>query len=144
MKYLVIFLIMSFEIYSQCKNEFIDSAVTVKVVKIVDGDTFKILVQNDLISVRILDIDCFETKHNERLSKQAHKNNISIDSAFYLGNKAKLRATELLLNKEVTIIRDFKEKNIDSFNRLLRHVKIDMANYSDLLKNEGLNSNEDE
>lgn len=132
------------DLFGQCKNEFIDSSAVVKVIKVVDGDTFKFMIKNEVVTVRILNIDSYETKHNERLKRQALKNNIPIDSAFTLGIKAKLTADSLLMDQNVTIVRDYKEKNIDNYGRLLRFVFVDGINYSDYLTSIGLNSNEKE
>ena len=105
---------------TSCKNPLIDSTAIVHCIGIVDGDTWKFQLKNDIFSVRVIGLDTYETKHNERLSKQAQANGISIDSAYTLGLKAKHYADSLLTNQDILIIRDFKEKNFDSYNRLLR------------------------
>lgn len=145
----VVFLIISIaELRSQpmdCKNPLIDSIAVVKCIAIVDGDTWKFQLRNDIFSIRILGIDCFETKHTTRLHKQAEKNNISLDSALTLGLRAKHTADSLFLGKDVTIIRDSNEKNFDFYNRLLRHCFFgDMINYADYIKQQGLSANEKE
>ena len=125
-----------------CTNPLIDSVATVTCVAVIDGDTWKFQLQNDIFSVRILGIDCFETKHNERLRNQAEKKGITEDSAYSLGIIARNLAESLLLNKQVRIVRDFDEDNFDVYNRLLRKCYIDNLNYSEYIINAGLSAGE--
>lgn len=121
-----------------CSNPLLDSISIIKVIDVIDGDTFKVKIQNDIFSIRVLNIDCFETKNNDRLKEQSIKSNISIDSCLSLGIKARETAVKLLLNKDVTLIRNFKDNNFDVYNRLLRDVYIDTLNYADYLINNNL------
>ncbi|MFA5298967.1 MAG: hypothetical protein WC389_12235 [Lutibacter sp.] len=123
---------------SNCPNPLIDSVAIVRCIGIVDGDTWKFKLQNDIFSVRVLGLDTYETKRNERLTKQAQANGISIDSAYSLGLKANHYADSLLMNQDITIIRDFNEKNFDFYNRLLRRCLVNGSNYAEILINQGL------
>lgn len=119
-----------------CNNPLLDSVSNLVVIDVIDGDTFKVKIQNDIFSIRVLNIDCYETKNNSRLKEQSEKSNISIDSCLILGIKARETATNLMLNKVVTLKRDFNNDNFDVYNRLLRDVYIDTLNYADyLIKN---------
>lgn len=121
-----------------CSNPLLDSISKLQIIDVIDGDTFKVKIQNDIFSIRVLNIDCFETKNNDRLKEQSIKSNLSIDSCLTLGIKARDLAVELLLNKDVTLVRDFSNDNLDIYNRLLRHVYINNLNYAEQLINKNL------
>lgn len=127
-------------ITTNCENVLIDSVSSIVVIDVIDGDTFKIKLQNDIFSVRVLNLDCFETRRGDRLNSQAENNNISVDSAYTLGIKARETATNLLLNKEIKLVRDFDNDNFDTYNRLLRNVYIDTLNYANYIKSLKLNA----
>lgn len=126
----------------ECQNPLIDSNAVVTCISIIDGDTWKFQLKNDIFSVRVLGIDTYETKNNARLKEQADNNGITTDSALTLGLRAKFVADSLLTNKDVTISRDFQESNFDTYNRLLRHCRINGLNYAEFIKQQGLNANE--
>lgn len=115
-----------------------EEKLTTNVIEITDGDTFAIYYKDKKWKVRVLYVDCFETKKGDRLSKQAEKAGISIDSALALGEKAKNFATEVLLNKKVDLLRDFREPNLDVYGRLLRITVINGLRFDSLLKVKGL------
>ena len=75
----------------------------VKVIRIIDGDTFEI---ENGDKVRMIGIDAPELKDNEGLESKNH---------------LKL----LIENKYVSLIKDEKNKNKDFFGRLLRYVYLD-------------------
>tara|TARA_B100001063_G_C16715118_1_gene530251 strand:- start:415 stop:804 length:390 start_codon:yes stop_codon:yes gene_type:complete len=75
----------------------------VKVIRIIDGDTFEI---ENGDKVRMIGIDAPELKDNEGLESKNH---------------LKL----LIENKYVSLIEDKKNKNKDFFGRLLRYVYVD-------------------
>ena len=122
-------------------NPFVDYRCNIIVNRVIDGDTFTWLINNEEYSIRILGIDCFETKHNDRLIGQAAKAGISEDSAYTLGQIAKAFADSLLTGKLVTLTRDSAESNFDTYNRLLRHVFIGGKSYSDVIIAKGLSVN---
>jgi len=82
----------------------------VKVIRIIDGDTFEI---ENGDKVRMIGIDAPELKDNNGLESKNH---------------LKL----LIENKYVSLIKDEKNKNKDFFGRLLRYVYLD--NYDVNLK----------
>ena len=122
-------------------NPFIDYKCEIVVNRVIDGDTFTWLINNEEYSIRILGIDCFETKHNDRLIGQAAKAGISEDSAYSLGQIAKAFDDSLLTGRSITLTRDSAESNFDTYNRLLRHVFINGKSYSDLIISKGLSVN---
>lgn len=115
-----------------------EEKLTTNVVEITDGDTFAIYYKDKKWKVRVLYVDCFETRRGDRLSEQAKKAGISDDSALVLGKKAKDFATEMLLNKKVDLLRDFSEPNLDVYGRLLRITVINGMRFDSLLKVKGL------
>lgn len=139
----LLLLIFCIAFQNECINPLIDDKAIVQVYSIVDGDTFKIKVKNDIFSIRILGLDCYETKRNKRLKEQAIKNNITLDSALYLGLEAKRLCDSLLTGKTVTILRDRKENNFDVYNRLLRKCLIDNFDYTDFMNKRGLNATQE-
>ncbi|MCX7880515.1 MAG: thermonuclease family protein [Ignavibacteria bacterium] len=108
------------------------------VIEITDGDTYSIYYKNQKWKVRVLKVDAYETTKGTRLTEQARKAGISIDSALSLGLKAKTFAKITLLNKKAELRRDNSEPNIDSYGRLLRITIIDGMRYDSLLKANGL------
>lgn len=126
----------------KCVNPLIDSAAIVQCIAVIDGDTWKMKLSNDIFPVRVLNIDCFEIRNNAKLQEQAAKNGIDTFTALQLGLRAKETAEAMLLNSNVIIIRDYKEANFDIYNRLLRHCYIDGINYADYIKSKGLDVNE--
>ncbi len=122
-----------------CTNPLVDSSANVLVTSVTDGDTFGFLVKGEEFKVRVLDIDCFETRHGSRLDSQAVKAKISIDSALSLGFKAKALADSLLNGKEVLIVRDSVEPDLDVYGRVLRRVFMKgNVNYAEFLRARGL------
>lgn len=119
-------------------NPFVDYDSQVDVERILDGDTFTILIKGEEFSVRVLNLDCFETKHNSRLADQAAKAGISEDSAYVLGHLAKSFADSILTGQRVTIKRDSAEADFDVYGRLLRKVYIHGFLYDSLIKVRGL------
>lgn len=133
-KSIVIFLIILNISLGNAANPFTDDTVKVKIIKIYDGDTFGFKYKKELIKVRLLGADTFETSLNERLSKQAEKMNIQEKTALKRGIKAKKFAEERLLNQKVLLVRDRNEKNQDVFNRLLRYVIVEGERFDSLMQ----------
>ncbi len=96
----------------------------VRVTKIVDGDTVKVLINNKEEAVRLIGIDAPETmdprKTIECFGKEA-------------GDKAK----EILTGKTVTLESDPTQGDRDKYGRLLRYVFLDNLNFNELMVSEG-------
>ena len=58
----------------------------VKITKISDGDTVKVILDGEEIGVRFLDIDCFETSKNRRALKQSEYYHLPLGEVFKKGN----------------------------------------------------------
>jgi micrococcal nuclease len=99
-----------------------------KVIYIVDGDTLHIDIADgkyDHTKVRLLGIDTPETEHQKQ-------------QAMYYAAEATEFATQLALNKEVTVILDAKSPPRDKYNRLLAHLELKDGRFvNDLLVRNG-------
>lgn len=114
-------------------NPFIDDSTTVKVYRVVDGDTFEFIIERDTIDVRVLELDCFESRRGTRLNEQAAQVGLDPEVALIIGQSAKTFATNYLVGKTVSIVRDRTQDNFDSFARLLRKVYVDGKLFKDTM-----------
>lgn len=106
------------------QTTFLEGAIPVQLVKVIDGDTIKILYDGKEQNVRYLLIDTPETNH-PRLGKQP------------FGEEAKARNAELLQNGNVEIEFDIGER-MDKYGRLLAYVYVDGVSVQEKLLEEGL------
>ncbi len=121
-----------------CVNPLLDSTASVTISRVIDGDTYEFFAASDAIQIRLLSVDCFESRRGSRLNEQADSAGISVDSALSLGVKGKEFAAAILTGKQVIIRRNYQEANFDNFGRLLRYVRIGAVELSDTLRNAGL------
>ena len=77
------------------------------VVDIVDGDTLKVQIENEIYTVRLIGIDTPETQHP------------SVEKQCY-GDEATAYLTSLVKGKEVVLYKD--TSNTDRYGRLLRYI----------------------
>lgn len=61
------------------------SKIPVKLVKIIDGDTIQVKIDNNKFQVRLIGIDCYETIKIHRAYRQAYENNLSIEEVLKKG-----------------------------------------------------------
>lgn len=66
-----------------------DTKLPIKIVNITDGDTIKAKIDKNEFSVRLVDIDCYETSKIHRAYRQAYDNCIKIDEVVKRGNESK-------------------------------------------------------
>lgn len=118
------FLVDRSEIFSGIGTSGTTDQIPVELVKVIDGDTIKIIYQGQEKNVRYLLIDTPETNH-PRLGKQP------------FGEEAKQRNAELLKNGKLTIEFDVGER-IDKYGRLLAYIYIDGESVQTKLLEEGL------
>ena len=90
-----------------------------KVIRIVDGDTFDL---DNKEKVRVIGIDTPEKWDSKKLDKDAEDNSKDKSTIIALGKLASEHATELLLNKTVTLISDETNLDKDRYGRWLRYV----------------------
>ncbi|WP_233189554.1 thermonuclease family protein [Sporosarcina sp. P7] len=98
--------------------------IPVELVKVIDGDTIKIIYNGKEQNVRYLLIDTLETNH-PRLGKQP------------FGDEAKAKNKELLESGTLEIEFDIGER-FDKYDRLLAYVYVDGKNIQKILLIEGL------
>jgi micrococcal nuclease len=103
------------------KPELILSTTTAEVIAVIDGDTIKVLLDNQEESVRYIGIDTPETYRDGKpacFSKEASERN-----------------RLLVAGREVSLVAD--TDNRDKYDRLLRYVYVDDIFVNDLLVREG-------
>lgn len=99
------------------KDDSANDTMSVFILKVIDGDTYKVKAGNKIFKVRLLHVDCPEKRE-------------------YLGKVAKLRAFNLCNNKWVKLVHKSK---YDRYKRLLAEVYLDDSiNINQLLTREGL------
>jgi endonuclease YncB( thermonuclease family) len=142
---ILLLIIVAFALYScssttdsckdcECVNPFVDSVAVVDCIGVADGDTWKFEMKGEQFSIRVLNVDCFETRRGSRLESQAEAAGITPDSALVLGNFAKHLADSLMTGKKVTMVRDYDEDNLDTYGRLLRITIVDGMRLDSLMQ----------
>ena len=92
-----------------------------RVVKVTDGDTIEVLIDNKPENVRLLGIDCYETYPNNRAYKQAYTEGITVEKVVELGKLAKYYVQKELKPDDMVYL-EFEENKRDSYGRLLAYV----------------------
>lgn len=92
------------------------------IIKINDGDTITALVNNETTKIRLLDVDCYETKKNAKAKFQQKYYGLLIDEVLEKGKQSRKILKKLL--KDHRYIRVEWEKR-DSFGRILGKVYLD-------------------
>ena len=87
----------------------------IELVRVTDGDTIKARTGGNIENIRLLNIDCYETRRNKRAHLQARKYNKSLEEVTAAGKRSKEILTELLKDKPLYLIRTGK----DRYNRTL-------------------------
>ncbi len=87
-----------------------------------DGDTLSALVYGENTKIRLLDVDCFETKKNRRSKFQQKYYGLSFDEISEKGKQSKKKLKSLL--KDHRYIR-VEWKKRDGFGRILGQVYLD-------------------
>lgn len=106
-----------FYVQSVSAHEFVAT-----ITKINDGDTLTALVNNEDTKIRLLDVDCYETKKNKRAKFQQKYYGLTVDEVIKNGKQSRKQLKNLL--KDHRYIRVEWEKR-DSFGRILGTVYLD-------------------
>ena len=106
-----------FYVQMVCAHEFVAT-----ITKINDGDTITALVNNEMTKIRLLDVDCYETKKNKRAKFQQKYYGLSVDKVLEKGKRSRKILKKLL--KDHRYIRVEWGKR-DSFGRILGKVYLD-------------------
>ena len=106
----------------------------ITLLKVVDGDTVKAIVDGEKESIRLVDIDCYETSKNPRAIWQSEYYHLSIGKVLQNGeySKQKLKA---LLNKRSDIKLEWNKR--DKYKRILGRLYVDELNVNDYMLTEG-------
>jgi endonuclease YncB( thermonuclease family) len=113
--------------------------ISVLVKRVIDGDTFictTCLTCDDSISIRVLELDTFEKRRGEHLSRQAKDWNLTQSQVINKAKEATAEAKKLLEGRQVKLHRGDKlDINLDRYDRPLRYVILpDGRDYSSLMR----------
>jgi endonuclease YncB( thermonuclease family) len=90
----------------------------VKIVKVVDGDTFEVEYVGLPLVARLIGVDAFESKRYKRIEYQIQQTGLSEEEIIRKGNEAKKYFNDNYLNKEVCLILNEKHMK-DPYGRYL-------------------------
>jgi endonuclease YncB( thermonuclease family) len=103
---------------------FLPATCQAEITRVIDGDTYVAEFNNKEYIVRIIGVDCFETRYSAKLRQQARKHNIPLSVAYSNGIAAKNFAENILLGETVTLTRPNDSPDNDIHFRHLRTVTI--------------------
>lgn len=98
--------------------------VSAQVLKVIDGDTIRVLINNKEDTVRLIGIDSPEIV-DERKPVQC------------FGKESSGKAKEVLNGKAIILESDSTQSDRDEYGRLLRYVFLDSLNFNKLMISEG-------
>jgi micrococcal nuclease len=100
-------------------NAMAENVQEVTIVKISDGDTIRAMVDGKNESIRLLDIDCFETSKNKRAVWQSEYYHLPMGKVLQNGMFSKDKLTDLLKNQKTITLKWSKR---DKYKRILGHL----------------------
>jgi len=106
------------------KAQVIPTKETARVSRVVDGDTVKVLINNEEKAIRLIGIDSPEIL-DERKPIQC------------FGKEASAKAKEMLNGKTITLESDPTQGERDEYERLLRYVFLNDLNFNKFMISEG-------
>jgi len=95
--------------------------VPIKVIRVVDGDTFKGIIGSDTVTVRLIGVDCPESKKNKKAYSDAKKSKDDIETIIAMGELAK-EFTKKQLKDNKTVYLEFDVGRNDKYYRILAYV----------------------
>ena len=113
--YTVLFMVLL--VKSVSAHEFVAT-----ITKINDGDTLTALVNNENTKIRLLDVDCYETKKNKHAKALQQYYGLSYDEMISKGKQSRKILKQLLKNHRYIRV---KWEKRDSFGRILGKVYLD-------------------
>jgi endonuclease YncB( thermonuclease family) len=117
---------------------FLPTTCQAVITRIIDGDTYVAEFNAKEYVVRIIGVDCFETRYSAKLRQQARKHGIPLSVAYLKGVAAKNFAESVLLAETVTLTRPNDSPDNDIHFRHLRTVTVLWGNvqtdFAQLLK----------
>lgn len=121
-------------VFVLCSASYAASKTPVKIVKILDGDTIRAKINDNIFSIRLIGIDCYETTPNNRAYKQAYNNNLTIDEVIKNGKFSKKYLINLYKNSNV---QTFEFMGLDYYKRPLGVLYFDDVNINQKMLNHG-------
>ena len=110
-----------------------------EVVSVIDGDTIKVVFRCETNNVRLLGIDCLETRHTKKQKVQAKQLNITVYQVAEIGKLSTARARELLpVGCKIRLVFHRAKIKKDYFRRYLAYVEVDGKDIGEILLTEGL------
>ena len=106
----------------------------ITLLKVTDGDTIKALVNGEKESIRLLDIDCYETSKNPRAIWQSEYYHLSVGQVMQKGEYSKQRLKDLL-GKRKDLKLEWSRR--DRYKRILGRVYLDDRNINDYMLTNG-------
>ena len=117
-----------------CSASYAVSKTPVKIVKILDGDTIRAKINDNIFSIRLIGIDCYETTTNNRAYKQAYNNNLTIGEVIKNGKFSKKYLINLYKKSNV---QTFEFMGLDYYKRPLGVLYFDNVNINQKMLNHG-------
>lgn len=117
-----------------CSASYAVSKTPVKIVKILDGDTVRAKINDNIFSIRLIGIDCYETTPNNRAYRQAYNNNLTIGEVIKNGKFSKKFLINLYKNSNV---QTFEFMGLDYYKRPLGVLYFDNVNINQKMLNHG-------
>lgn len=121
-------------VFVLCSASYAASKTPVKIVKILDGDTVRAKINDNIFSIRLIGIDCYETTSNNRAYKQAYNNNLTIGEVIKNGKFSKKYLINLYKNSNV---QTFEFMGLDYYKRPLGVLYFDNVNINQKMLNHG-------
>lgn len=121
-------------VFVLCSASYAASKTPVRIVKILDGDTVRAKINDNIFSIRLIGIDCYETTPNNRAYKQAYNNNLTIDEVIKNGKFSKKYLINLYKNSNV---QTFEFMGLDYYKRPLGVLYFDDVNINQKMLNHG-------
>jgi micrococcal nuclease len=106
--------------------------VEANVTKVLDGDTFEVLISGKKEKVRMLGIDTPEKFDSDKLDRDAERTKKDKQTIRKLGELASDYTTRLIGGKRVVLIPDPKGDEKDKYDRLLRYVYLEDGTFVNL------------
>ena len=92
-----------------------------KEAQITDGDTIKLTFDGKLTTIRLIGIDTFESRKNNKAYRQAYEHGISLEEVVARGKRAKTYIKGKL-SKRVKLYMEYDEDFLDRYDRTLGYV----------------------
>lgn len=111
--------------------------IPIKVVRIIDGDTFKGVIESDTLTIRLIGVDCPESRKNTKAYNDAEKSENDVETIVAMGELAK-EFTKKHLKKDETVYLEFDVGENDKYGRILAYVWLnDTLMFNNLIIKEG-------